>query len=63
MLAGPLVLETFFKHFLSAKTVSAKSKAREDLIYDEGEVIISTCSSAEPEDVLMRSSVCAQPSC
>jgi hypothetical protein len=36
--AGPLVLETFFKHFLSHKSLLSSSKARsDDLIYDEGE--------------------------
>lgn len=35
--AGPLVLETFLKHYLTPKSATASSKAREDLIYDEGE--------------------------
>jgi len=42
LLAGPLVLETFFKHFLSPKSATSKSKAREDLIYDEAFVLMKT---------------------
>jgi hypothetical protein len=37
-LAGPLVIETLFKHFISHKALMKDSKARgDDLMYDEGE--------------------------
>lgn len=36
--AGPLLLETFFKHFLSHQKILKSSAARgEDIMYDEGE--------------------------
>lgn len=38
MIAGPLLLDTLFKHYLSPRQHSNddKNKAREDLMYDEG---------------------------
>lgn len=38
ILAGPLLLDTLFKHYLSPRQRSddEKNKAREDLMYDEG---------------------------
>ncbi|WVR06766.1 hypothetical protein IAU60_003801 [Kwoniella sp. DSM 27419] len=40
--AGPLVMETLFKHFLGPKASQDKGKAREDLMYDEAFVIMKT---------------------
>ncbi|WVN87708.1 uncharacterized protein L203_102896 [Cryptococcus depauperatus CBS 7841] len=42
--AGPLVLDTFFKHFLSSHSNGDKDKdkAREDLMYDEAFVLMKT---------------------
>lgn len=41
--AGPLVLDTFFKHFFSHKSLTARSKARgDDLLYDEAFVLMKT---------------------
>nr|XP_019007535.1 uncharacterized protein I206_07797 [Kwoniella pini CBS 10737]OCF46316.1 hypothetical protein I206_07797 [Kwoniella pini CBS 10737] len=40
--AGPLVLETLFKHFIGPRPSADKGKAREDLMYDEAFVIMKT---------------------
>ena len=37
IVAGPLVLETFFKHYLFRNPLKHEGQAREDLMYDEGE--------------------------
>ncbi|WVQ67321.1 uncharacterized protein L199_005517 [Kwoniella botswanensis] len=40
--AGPLVLETLFKHFIGPRPAADKGKAREDLMYDEAFVLMKT---------------------
>nr|XP_018262748.1 uncharacterized protein I303_04228 [Kwoniella dejecticola CBS 10117]OBR84906.1 hypothetical protein I303_04228 [Kwoniella dejecticola CBS 10117] len=40
--AGPLVLETLFKHFIGPRPSADKGKAREDLMYDEAFVLMKT---------------------
>lgn len=41
--AGPLVIDTLLKHFLSHKSLKARSKARgDDLLYDEAFVLMKT---------------------
>ena len=42
IVAGPLVLETFFKHYLFRNPLKHEGQAREDLMYDEGESPAST---------------------
>ncbi|ORX35612.1 hypothetical protein BD324DRAFT_652162 [Kockovaella imperatae] len=40
--AGPLVLETFFKHYLFRNHLKDEGEAREDLMYDEAFVLMKT---------------------
>ncbi|WRT66661.1 uncharacterized protein IL334_003621 [Kwoniella shivajii] len=40
--AGPLLLETLFKHFIGPRPAADKGKAREDLMYDEAFVLMKT---------------------
>ena len=60
--AGPLVLETFLKHFLTPKKSRPTDTAREDLMYDEGEptlALLDTATDTNPASafVLMKVSL------